>query len=158
MKPRIEAFSVEPKLMQSLLKLEETVTASGLEQSLIELVKIRASQINACAYCLHMHTADALAEGERIERLLLLDAWRESALFTAREKAALGWAEALTNVNATNAPDEDYDALKPAFSESEIVKLTLLIGMINLWNRVCVGLRAVHPADIKGAADEPRHG
>lgn len=154
MQSRIEAFSVEPKLMQSLLKLEETVSASGLEKSLIELVKIRASQINACAYCLHMHTADSLAQGERVERLLLLDAWRESALFTAREKAALGWAEALTNVGATHAPDEDYDALKPAFSESEIVKLTLLIGMINLWNRVCVGLRAVHPADRKGAADE----
>ncbi|SDH01033.1 carboxymuconolactone decarboxylase family protein [Pelagibacterium luteolum] len=156
MQPRIEAFSVEPKLMQSLLKLEETITASGLEQSLIELVKIRASQINACAYCLHMHTADALAQGERVERLLLLDAWQESTLFTAREKAALGWVEALTNVGATHAPDEDFDALKPAFSESEIVKLTLLIGMINLWNRVCVGLRAVHPADIEGAEDKRR--
>lgn len=156
MQPRIEAFSVEPKLMQSLLKLEETITASGLEQSLIELVKIRASQINACAYCLHMHTANALAQGERVERLLLLDAWQESALFTAREKAALGWVETLTNVGATHAPDEDYDALKPAFSESEIVKLTLLIGMINLWNRVCVGLRAVHPADIEGAEDKRR--
>lgn len=156
MQPRIEAFSVEPKLMQSLLKLEETITASGLEQSLIELVKIRASQINACAYCLHMHTADALAQGERVERLLLLDAWQESALFTAREKAALGWVETLTNVGETHAPDEDYDALKPAFSEPEIVKLTLLIGMINLWNRVCVGLRAVHPADIEGAENKRR--
>ncbi len=156
MKPRIEAFSVEPKLMQSLLKLEETVTTSGLEKSLIELIKIRASQINACAYCLHMHTADALAQGERIERLLLLDAWRESAMFTAREKAALGWTEALTNITATRASDEHYDALAPAFSESEIVKLTLLVGMINLWNRICVGLRAVHPADIKGAPNQSR--
>lgn len=113
------------------------------------MVKIRTSQINACAYCLHMHTADALARGERVERLLLLDAWQESALFTAREKAALGWTEALTNLSATRAPDEDYELLASAFSESEIVKLTLLIGMINLWNRVCVGLRAAHPADIK---------
>lgn len=158
MQSRIEAFSVEPKLMQSVLKLEEAIAGSGLEKSLIELVKIRASQINACAYCLHMHTADALAQGERVERLLLLDAWQESALFTPREKAALGWTEALTNLSVTQAPDEDYDVLKPAFSESEIVKLTLLIGMINLWNRVCVGLRAVHPADLKGAADEPRQG
>lgn len=155
MQPRIEAFAVEPKLMQSLLKLEEVVTGSGLEKSLIELVKIRASQINACAYCLHMHTADALAEGERVERLLLLEAWRESALFTAREKAALGWVETLTNLSTTGAPDEDYGPLQPEFSEPEIVKLTLLIGMINLWNRVCVGLRAVHPADLKGAPSAP---
>lgn len=142
--------------MQSLLKVEEAITSSGLERSLIELVKIRASQINACAYCLHMHTADALGQGERIERLVLLDAWQESALFTAREKAAIGWVEALTNVSATHAPDEDYESLNSAFSESEIVKLTLLIGMINLWNRVCVGLRAVHPADTEGAEDKLR--
>jgi AhpD family alkylhydroperoxidase len=106
---------------------------------------MRASQINGCAFCLHMHSKDARAAGETEERLYLLNAWRESSLYTPRERAALAWTEALTLVAQTGAPDADYEGLKPHFSETEIVNLTLLIGLINSWNRMAVGLRSQHP-------------
>ena len=111
----------------------------------MELVKIRASQINGCAFCLHMHTASAREHGETEERLYLLDAWRESPLYSERERAALAWTEALTLVAETRAPDEDYHALQAQFTEEEQVKLTLLIVAINGWNRIQVGFRGVHP-------------
>jgi AhpD family alkylhydroperoxidase len=115
-------------------------------------VKIRASQINGCANCLHMHTADARKAGETEERIYLLNAWRESLLFTPRERAALAWTEALTLLSETHAPDADYEALQAHFTPKEQVDLTLLIGVINTWNRLAVGFRAVHPNDRKGAA------
>jgi AhpD family alkylhydroperoxidase len=131
--------------MKVMLDFEARTRASGLEQSLMELVKIRASQINGCAYCLHMHTREARAYGETEERLHLLSAWRESPLFTPRERAALAWTEALTLLPQTNAPDGDYALLQEQFSDEDKVKLTLLICTINAWNRFCVGFRSVHP-------------
>src|SRR5919206_3937392 len=115
MKARLDPFAVAPQAMQAMLNLEETVRNSGLEQSLIELVKIRASQINGCAYCLHMHTRDARAHGESEERLYLLDAWRESPLYSERERAALAWTETLTLISQTHAPDDVYDELRRHF-------------------------------------------
>lgn len=118
----------------------------------MELVKIRASQINGCAFCLHMHTASARRQGETEERLYLLDAWRESPLYSPRERAALGWTEALTLVSQTHAPDEAYQAVTQHFTEEQQVTLTLLIVAINGWNRIQVGFRAVHPVDERKAA------
>lgn len=145
MKPRLDPLATATADLKPMLALSESVHASGLERSLIELVKIRASQINGCAYCIHMHTRDARANGETEERLYLLDAWRESPLYTARERAALAWTEALTLVSQTQAPDQDYEALQAEFSDEEKVKLTLLIATINAWNRLAIGFRAVHP-------------
>jgi AhpD family alkylhydroperoxidase len=135
-----------------MLDLEAAIAASGLEHSLIHLVKVRASQINGCAYCLHMHTADARRAGESEARLYLLDAWHESGLYTERERAALGWAEALTRIAETHAPDEDYERLAAAFDDGERVALTLLIGAINAWNRISIGFRSVHPAERRALA------
>jgi AhpD family alkylhydroperoxidase len=128
MKPRLNPSVAAPDAMKAMLSLENYVKSCGLESSLIELVKMRASQINGCAFCLHMHSKDARANGETEERLYLLDAWRESPLYSARERAALAWTEALTLVAQTHAPDADYAALKQNFSEAEEVKLTLLIA------------------------------
>ncbi len=147
MTPRLIPQNAAPELMQAVVDLEMKVRASGLEQSLIELVKTRASQINSCAYCIHMHTRDARAQGETEERLYLLDAWRESPLYSGRERAALAWTEALTRLADTGAPDTDYETARTQFSAEEMVKLTLLIGMINLWNRFGVGFRLVHSTD-----------
>ena len=122
-----------------------TSSAAGWKNRSIELVKMRASQINGCAFCLDMHSKDARRGGETEQRLYLLNAWRESPLYTPRERAALGWTESLTRVADTGAPDADYDALLPHFSTAEIANLTVLVGMINLWNRVAIGTRAVHP-------------
>lgn len=122
------------------------VAAGGLEHSLLELVKIRVSQINGCAYCLHMHAADARKAGESEVRLHLLAAWRESSLFSPRERAALTWAESLTRIEQTQASDADYAVLKAQFTETEQVNLTFAIGAINVWNRLAVGFRSAHPA------------
>ncbi|WP_296597677.1 carboxymuconolactone decarboxylase family protein [Phenylobacterium sp.] len=145
MTTRLNAFAIAPEGIKKMAELEEVLKASGLEYSLYELVKMRASQINGCAFCLHMHSKDARAAGETEERLYLLNAWRESTFYTPRERAALAWTEALTQVAQTGAPDADYEGLKPHFSEAEIVNLTLLIGLINSWNRLAVGLRSQHP-------------
>ena len=152
MQPRQNPYETAPKTMQPMLDLEAQVKKSGLEFSLIELVKTRASQINGCAYCIHMHTRDARAAGESEERLYLLDAWRESPLYSARERAALGWTETLTLVSETHAPDQDWDDLCQQFSAEERVKLTLLIATINAWNRIAIGFRSVHPAGASHAA------
>ena len=129
------------------LALNTYVGNCGLEHSLLELVKLRASQVNGCAHCIDMHAKDARKAGETEQRLHLLVAWRESPLFSPRERAALAWTEALTRLADTHAPDSDYDALRAEFSEEEMVKLTVAIGMINVWNRIAVGFRLVHPVD-----------
>jgi AhpD family alkylhydroperoxidase len=114
---------------------------------------MRASQINGCAYCLHMHSSDARKAGESEARLYLLDAWHESNLYTPRERAALAWTESLTRVAKTHAPDADYELAKSQFSDQEMVHLTLLITNINAWNRLSIGFRTVHPNDrVKQAA------
>jgi AhpD family alkylhydroperoxidase len=145
MKPRLDSFAAAPELMRQWLDFGNAIHNSGLEASLMELVKIRASQINGSAFCLHMHTADARKQGETQERLYLLDAWRESPLYTPRERAALAWTEALTLVADKHAPDDIYEELRTDFTEQEQVNLTLLIVAINGWNRINVGFRAVHP-------------
>ncbi|WP_139977045.1 MULTISPECIES: carboxymuconolactone decarboxylase family protein [Brucella/Ochrobactrum group] len=145
MEARLVPYKLAPKIMQAMIDLDKAVSEAGLEYSLYELVRIRASQINGCAYCIHMHTRDARKAGETEERLYLVAAWRESPLFTPRERAALAWTEALTLLAQTRAPDEDFEALKAHFTDEEIVKLSMAITTINAWNRVAVGFRTVHP-------------
>ena len=152
MKPRMNFYQAAPETIKALVAVETQITASGLEQSLIELVKTRASQINGCAYCINMHTEDARKHGETEQRLYLLNAWRESPLYSERERAALAWTEALTLVSETHAPDADYEAVRAQFSDSELVNLTTLICAINAWNRIAIGFRAVHPVKVKVAA------
>ncbi len=152
MNPRLNPFAAAPALMQSWLDFGKVVLQSGLEMRLTELLKIRASQINGCAFCLHMHTADARKHGETGERLYLLDAWRDSPLYSARERAALEWTEALTLLTETHAPDDAYRALQAQFTPEEQVARTLMIVAINGWNRIQVGFRAVHPAGERQAA------
>jgi AhpD family alkylhydroperoxidase len=152
MKPRLDPFKACPEVMQAMLQLEERVRGAGLEPSLIHLVKLRASQINGCAFCLHMHATHAREAGESEERLYLVGAFRESPLFTPRERAALVWTESLTLLAQTGAPDRDYAELCEHFSESERVKLSMLIVAINGWNRIAVGFRAVHPTKSDRAA------
>jgi AhpD family alkylhydroperoxidase len=152
MAPRLNPFAVAPAAMQSWLEFGQKVLKSGLDQKLIELVKIRASQINGCAFCLHMHTGEARKKGETEERLYLLDAWGESPLYSERERAALAWTEALTLVSETHAPDDVYQAVETQFTVEEQVALTLLIVAINGWNRIQIGFRAVHPAGERRAA------
>lgn len=154
MHPRLNFAEASPEGVRAMQAFETYVRNCGLETSLIELVKTRASQINGCAYCIHMHTRDARTEGESEERLYLLSAWRESPLYTDRERAALAWTEALTRLAETGAPDEDYSAIEDAFTEKERVDLTFLIGAINVWNRLAVGMRAVHPVKTVSAAAE----
>jgi AhpD family alkylhydroperoxidase len=147
MKPRLNPFAAAPAPMQSWLEFGKGILQGGLEDSLMELVKIRASQINGCASCLHMHATSARIHNETEERIYLLDAWRESPLYSERERAALDWTEALTLVSETHAPDHTYQTLQAQFTEQEQVTLTLLIVAINGWNRIQVGFRAVHPVD-----------
>jgi AhpD family alkylhydroperoxidase len=143
MTPRLNPMTTAPKLMQAMLELEGKVSGSGLEKSLMGLVKVRASQINGCAFCIHMHSKDARDHGETEERLYLLNAWREAPCFSERERAALAWTDALTLLSETHAPDADYETMKAQFTEEEQVKLTLLIATINSWNRIVVGFRTV---------------
>lgn len=148
MTPRVTApFKLAPESIKAMMALEASFANSGLEHNLLELVRLRASQINGCAYCIHMHASDLRAKGESEMRLYMLDAWRESSLYSARERAALAWTEALTRLSISGAPDTDYEMLKAEFSEAEQVHLTLLIGSINVWNRLQVGFRAAHPVD-----------
>ncbi len=151
MQARLDYFKASPNVMKAMVGLEQAVRDSGLEYSLIELVKTRASQINGCAYCIYMHTTDARKAGETEERLYLLSAWRESSLYTERERAALAWTESLTLVAETGAPDDVYEALDPHFTDAEKVNLTMLIGAINVWNRISVGFRGQHPAAANAA-------
>lgn len=142
---RLNAYTASPKAMKAMIALNDFVENCGLEHSLLELVKMRASQINGCAYCLHMHSTDARKQGESEMRLYLLDAWRESSLYSERERAALAWTEALTRLSETRAPDADYAEMARHFSEEEQVNLTVAINMINSWNRIAVGFRSQHP-------------
>lgn len=149
---RLNALTIAKDGIAALVNVENYLHSSGLEHRLLLLVKIRVSQINGCANCLHMHTQDALKIGERPVRIFLLDAWHESALYSPRERAALGWAEALTNIAAGHAPDAVYEETRRHFTEKEIADLSIAIAMINAWNRLSIGARTEHPADhIKAA-------
>ena len=142
MKSRIDYARVSPKAFQAMFGLQKYVNESGLEQSLQELVKMRASQINGCAYCLDMHSKDARAAGETEQRLYLLNAWRETSLYSERECAALEWTEAVTRVGEDHVPDSVYASVREHFSEAELVNLTLAIVAVNGWNRLCIAFRA----------------
>ncbi|WP_299887611.1 carboxymuconolactone decarboxylase family protein [uncultured Ruegeria sp.] len=152
MSARINHFSVAPTLMQPMLDMEERLRASGLEHSLIELVKLRVSQINGCAYCIHMHTHDARANGESEDRLHLLNAWHESSLYSGRERAALSWAESLTRIESSRAAEATYQTMAAQFSEEDQVALTLVITTINAWNRIAIGFAIPHPTSSKASA------
>jgi len=152
MKPRLNAYQAAPNAMKAMATLEAHVANSGLDPTLMELVKIRASQINGCAFCLNMHTHDARAKGETEERIYLLNAWRESPLYSAHERAALAWTEAVTLVADTHVPDAVYEEVRAEFEPEELVKLTLLITTINAWNRFAISFRSIHPVKVKAAA------
>lgn len=138
---RLNPREVAPDAYAAVAGVERYLQSCGLEQSLIELVKMRASQINGCAFCLDMHGRDARRHGETEQRLYLLNAWREAPGYSAREQAALGWTECLTLVASQGAPDAAYEALTRHFAPAEIVQLTTLVGLINLWNRLAIGMR-----------------
>ena len=143
MKARMNPYQTAPQTMKALEALEVQIQASGLEKSLIELVKTRASQINGCAFCINMHTQDARKQGETEQRLYLLNAWPEAPLYTDRERAALAWTEAVTLVSETHVPDDVYDDVRRHFSEAETVNLTMLVAAINAWNRIAISFRSI---------------
>jgi AhpD family alkylhydroperoxidase len=141
--PRLEGeMSLAPRSIAAMRELEKSFESSGLPKALLTLVKLRASQINGCVFCIDMHVAHLLALGETAARLHHLAAWRESPVYTDRERAALGWCETLTRLSESGAPDAEYDALKAHFLPAEQVSLTLAIGAINVWNRLKVGFRS----------------
>lgn len=143
MKSRLNYAEVAPKAMKAMLKLEKYVHESGLERSLYELVKIRASQINGCAYCLDMHTKDAREAGESEQRLYGLSAWHETPFYTERERAALRWTEAITRISENDISDLLYEATRKYFNEEEMVALTMAIIAINGWNRLAISFRTL---------------
>ena len=145
--PRLNAIQLAPDGYATLRGVETYIQRCGLEKPLVELVKMRASQINGCTFCLDMHSRDARRGGETEQRLYLLNGWRESPLYSDRERAALAWTESLTNIATCGAPDAEYAALEQHFAPKEIVDLTMLIGMINLWNRVAIAMRSPHHID-----------
>jgi AhpD family alkylhydroperoxidase len=145
MKARIDYTKASPLALKAMFALQAAVNSSGLEPTLQELIKLRVSQINGCAYCIDMHFREATAKGEKAERLYLLDAWRESPVYTDRERAALGWAEAVTLVSETHIPDDVFAEARKHFNEDELVNLTLAVVAINGWNRFSIGFR-VPPA------------
>jgi AhpD family alkylhydroperoxidase len=147
MKTRMNYFAKAPELLGAVSALEKAVQESGFDHKLLHLVKLRASQINGCAYCVDMHVKEARRDGETEQRIHLVSAWRESPLFSDRERAALEWTEALTLLPQSRADDQFYNPLKEYFSDVEIVQLTVLIGTINVWNRLSVGFRSQHPID-----------
>ena len=142
MPQRIDAMKASPEAYKTLAGLQAYVDKSGLERSLLELVKIRASQINGCAYCLVMHTNEARRLGETDDRMHLLNAWHEAPVFSERERAALSWVDAVTLVSEGHVPDDAYETVKQHFAEKEIVDLTMAVVAINSWNRVAIATRA----------------
>ncbi len=143
MEPRIDYRKYAPEARKAMFDLERYISESGLDHKLIHLVKMRASQINGCAYCIDMHSKDARSIGETEQRLYALDAWRETPFYTESERAALAWTEALTLVSETHVPDDVYNEMTKHFNEKEIVDLTIAVGTINMWNRLAISMRAV---------------
>lgn len=143
--PRMNYFRKAPALLAAQQALNTAVEQSGLERSLLHLIKLRASQINGCAYCVDMHSFEARADGETEQRLYLVAAWHESPLFTTRERAALAWTEAVTLIAQGPISDALYAETRAAFSEEELVQLTMAVAVINTWNRLAVPFRSVHP-------------
>jgi AhpD family alkylhydroperoxidase len=146
MKARIDLMHVAPGIIHAMLGLERQVQKAGLDSKMLELVRMRASQINGCVYCLDMHSKDARANGETEQRLYSLDAWRETPYYSARERAALEWTEAVTLVAESHVPDDVYERVREQFSEEDLMHLSLAIVAINGWNRLNVAVRTV-PGD-----------
>ncbi len=145
MQTRLDYYNIQPAAMKAMMGLENAVTAGAIEKPLAELIRMRVSQINGCAYCMDMHSQDMMKAGESAQRIFVLNGWRDSPAFTDRERAALAWAEALTTIPNGHPEDAVYEALAPHFSDVEKVDLTLLIVAINGWNRFAIGFRTVHP-------------
>lgn len=142
---RLDPFKAAPDAVKAMAAVEKIIAGSGLEKGLLELVRMRASQINGCTYCLYVHASDARKAGETEMRLYLLNGWRESSLYSDRERAALAWTEALTLVASKGAPEQDFARLAAQFTEAEQANLTIAIGVINLWNRLQIGAGSTHP-------------
>ncbi len=151
MSAKLDPFAAAPALMKQWMGVSMAAEAS-LERSLVELVKIRASQINGCANCINMHTLDARAKGETEQRIYLLSAWREAPCYTDRERAALAWTEALTTLSQGHSQKAVYEELAAQFSKEEQVNLTLMINVINGWNRIAVGFDLWYETPVKAAA------
>jgi AhpD family alkylhydroperoxidase len=149
---RLNPHEIAPAAITALRGVEAYLHQTALGPQLIELIKMRASQINGCAYCLDMHSKALRKGGETEQRLYVLSGWRESSAFTPRERAALAWTDSLTRIVETQAPDADYEELRRHFDDKEIVDLTILIGMINTWNRLAISMRYEHPVSTTAAA------
>ncbi len=143
MERRIEYEKVAPEVMRAMLAVEEAARSSGLEPSLLELVKLRASYLNGCAYCVDMHTQDARVREETEQRLYAVPVWRETPFFTPRERAALAWTEAVTEIGRAGVPDALFDDVRRHFTDAELANLTLAVIAINGWNRLSVSFRTV---------------
>ena len=143
MKPRLNYGKSAPGVYDAMDALDQYLGGCGLDETLLHLVRLRASQINGCAYCLHMHWKDLIALGERDQRLYSLDAWRECPYYTDRERAALAWAEAVTRIVGDHVPDALYEEVRPHFTEKELSDLTLAVAAINAWNRLSIAARLV---------------
>ncbi|WP_028918958.1 carboxymuconolactone decarboxylase family protein [Pseudoxanthomonas suwonensis] len=154
MKPRMEFWKIAPDAYKAMLGLDSYLHGSGLDAKLLELVKLRASQINGCAYCIDMHWKEARAAGESEQRLYGLDAWREAPYYDERERAALEWTEALTRITDGHVPDAVFEAVRAHFSERELVDITWAAAAINAWNRVAIAMRSVAGSyRVRGHAD-----
>jgi AhpD family alkylhydroperoxidase len=151
MKARIDLMHVNPGIIHAMLGLERQVRQAGFDEKLLDLVRMRASQLNGCSYCLDMHSKDARAAGETEQRLYGLDAWRETPYYSARERAALEWTEALTFVAESRVPDDVYQRVREQFSEDELVHLSLAIVAINGWNRLNIAARTVPGGYVAGS-------
>jgi len=147
MQARLDYVKAAPDAVRAVAALERFVQESGLPKPLVHLIKLRASQINGCAYCVDMHVKEARKDGHGEQWIALVSAWHESPVYSAQERAVLGWTEALTNLAATRAPDADFAPLREHFTDEQIVKLTVAIATINTWNRIAVGFRSQHPID-----------
>jgi AhpD family alkylhydroperoxidase len=145
MESRLNFYKASPNALKAMRGLEDQIARSSLEKPLIELVKLRASQINGCAFCVDMHSSDARKGGETERRLAALVVWQEAPFFSDRERAALEWTEALTRVEQTHVPDEVWERVKPHFTPEELVDLTLLVTTINSWNRFAIAFRSQLP-------------
>ena len=156
MKARIDVMNINPGIMHAMLGLERQVQKAGFDSKLLDLVRMRSSQINGCAYCLDMHSKDARANGETEQRLYGLSAWRETPYYSERERAALEWTEAVTLVAQTHVPDEVYERVREQFSEDELANLTLAVVSINGWNRLNIAARTV-PGDYVPGQFAPAH-
>ncbi len=153
MHSRLNIVTTVPEAYKAVSALDRyVVKESGLEPAIIDLIKLRASQINGCAYCVDMHSREARRDGMTEQWINLISVWQESPVFSPRERAVLGWTEAVTLLPQTRAPDADYEALRAHFSDEDCMKITVAIGTINIWNRLAVGFRIQHPVDAAKAA------